>query len=152
MRHRNNLSDWTDNSLHEVRRPAEAYVHVASYASNTYVGAAQAYGKVWARVELQPGEHVVDTFGGVFVCDEAMTRRWPARSRLNEKHLFEHGSDPDDRWDTDAIAGPSPWAGTLPAARKAPTVSRPAGHVASPVGRSDDYLLAGTHLLADLDP
>lgn len=151
MRGRNNLTDSLDNSLFEVRDTTHAYVVVAAYPSSTHFTANKPAGRLWAHVELVPGDLVADLLGGVFVVGADRTLR-PARSSVPEPHPFYRRVEFDGRWDTARLAGPSPWDSTVFDIRhRPPVVESPGGSVPAPAGSGDNRIVPGTHLLTSLD-
>jgi hypothetical protein len=87
MKHRNNLSDHNDCSYFQVKKSFSILIAVGIYETNTYIGSSCAFGTLYRKVELQPGNEVHDLPGGVFVFLDGVAYR--AKTKLSEKGFFE---------------------------------------------------------------
>lgn len=87
MKYRNNLSNTNLNSLFEVTSPFKVFIPIAIYDSNTYYGSSMMFGTLYKQIDLNIGDCLYDTFGGVFVTYNG--KHYPARINLSEKSPFE---------------------------------------------------------------
>lgn len=79
---------------------ATAYIEVAIFPSNTWVGASRAYGRVFRPIVLTAADTILDLCGGMFVATEGVV--YHALFAPQTRHIFERGGPvanplPDDR-------------------------------------------------------
>lgn len=82
---------------------ATAYVLVARFPSNTYIGATRTYGNVYSKVILDLGDVVADLPGGYFVYLASRGAWYEARFTPQARHLFERGGATPDQLPDDLV-------------------------------------------------
>lgn len=87
MKYRNNLTDLFENAFFEVIEPFDVHVPVGQYESNTFIGSSRLIGILYKRLTLNPGDHLYDLHGGVFVLKDGTLQK--ARMQISDKHPFE---------------------------------------------------------------
>ena len=91
MRYRNNLTDVTTNSYFQVVSSFDILILVGCYKTEHYIGRANVLGNQYKKITLQPGDHLYDLYGGVFVTYQGLF--YPSRIKLSEKSFFEKSYD-----------------------------------------------------------
>jgi len=91
MRYRNNLTDVTTNSYFQVVSSFDILILVGCYKTEHYIGRANVLGNQYKKITLQPGDHLYDLYGGVFVSYQGIF--YPARIKLSDKSFFEKSYD-----------------------------------------------------------
>lgn len=136
------------NEYYIVAESFEVFVREGIYRSNTYFGSSQAFGTLYRRLTLQPGDEVHLLVGGSFVrhqgtaaepWDEAVV--YEAKIELSEKHPFEktYGGPREPQWPTELM---TPVERLAPVTRReVPTLPAERVYIHIPVGRSIDYLM-----------
>ncbi len=102
---RNNLgSGASKNAYFEVVAAFQVYALIGHSESQTFVGSSRMLGRVYARLLLEPGDQVHDTFGGVFVVTKDGEAH-EARYVLPTWHPFEgkYHLDEVERWPLECL-------------------------------------------------
>ena len=91
MKYKNNLTDVTTNSYFQVVSSFDILILVGCYKTEHYIGRANVLGNQYKKITLQPGDHLYDLYGGVFVTYQRLF--YPARIKLSNKSFFEKSYD-----------------------------------------------------------
>lgn len=95
--------------VYQCEPGTEVFLETGTYPSNTFVGASQAYGRVFRRHRMGADDRIVENPGGRWVAT-ADGRVFKARFRPESKHLFERGGTPDPAPAVGYRCEPAPFA------------------------------------------